>query len=36
MLRTPEPGLAPVPTTDAASGVAGPVTAEELEDDRAA
>jgi glycerol uptake facilitator protein len=34
--------LAPIPTTDAASGVAGPVTAEdsadaeELEDDRAA
>jgi glycerol uptake facilitator protein len=42
MLRTPEPGLAPVPTTDAASGVAGPVTAEdsadaeELGEDRAA
>ncbi|MDT5345391.1 MAG: glycerol uptake facilitator protein [Mycobacterium sp.] len=42
MLRTPEPGLAPVPTIDAASGVAGPVTAEdsadaeELGEDRAA
>jgi glycerol uptake facilitator protein len=29
MLLTPEPGLAPLPTTDAASGVAGPVIAEE-------
>jgi glycerol uptake facilitator protein len=42
MLLTPEPGLAPLPTTDAASRVAGPVTveestdAEELGDDRAA
>jgi glycerol uptake facilitator protein len=42
MMRTPEPGLAPVPTTDAASGVAGPVTAEDraeaedLEEDQAA
>lgn len=32
MLRTPEPGLAPLPTTNAASGVAGPVTAEESAD----
>jgi len=32
MLLTPEPGLAPLPTTDAASGVAGPVTAEESAD----
>lgn len=31
MLLTPEPGLAPVPTTDAASAVAGPVTAEAAE-----
>ena len=29
MLRTPEPGLAPLPTTDSAAGVAGPVTAED-------
>ena len=29
MLLTPEPGLAPPPTTDAASAVAGPVTVEE-------
>ena len=39
MMRTPEPGLAPVPTTDAASGVAGPVTAEDsadAEEDQAA
>lgn len=43
MLLTPEPGLAPLPTTDAASGVAGPVTAEDsaesdeaIENDRAA
>jgi glycerol uptake facilitator protein len=42
MLRTPEPGLAPVPTTGAAAGVAGPVTAEdsadaeEFDQDRAA
>jgi glycerol uptake facilitator protein len=42
MMRTPEPGLAPVPSIDAASGVAGPVTAEEsaeaeeLDEDRAA
>jgi glycerol uptake facilitator protein len=38
MLLTPEPGLAPLPTTDAASAVAGPVTAEESADakDRAA
>ena len=42
MMRTPEPGLAPLPTTDAASGVAGPVTAEDsadaeqLEEDQAA
>ena len=32
MLRTPEPGLAPVPTIDAAAGVAGPVTAEDSAD----
>jgi glycerol uptake facilitator protein len=39
MMRTPEPGLAPVPTTDAASRVAGPVTAEDsadAEEDQAA
>jgi glycerol uptake facilitator protein len=42
MLLTPEPGLAPLPTTDAASTVAGPVTVEEsadpgaLDDGRAA
>ena len=39
MMRTPEPGLAPLPTTDAASGVAGPVTAEDsadAEEDQAA
>jgi glycerol uptake facilitator protein len=45
MLRTPEPGLAPLSTIDAAAGMAGPVTAEdsadgledpELEEDRAA
>ncbi len=42
MMRTPEPGLAPVPSTDAATGVAGPVTAEdsaeaeEFDEDRAA
>jgi glycerol uptake facilitator len=42
MLLTPEPGLAPRPTTDAAAGVAGPVIAEqsadaeELEEDQAA
>jgi glycerol uptake facilitator-like aquaporin len=39
MMRTPEPGLAPVPTTAAAWGVAGPVTAEdsaEAEKDQAA
>jgi glycerol uptake facilitator protein len=42
MLLTPEPGLAPLPTTDAASAVAGPVTVEEsadsgeFDDDRAA
>jgi glycerol uptake facilitator protein len=39
MLLTPEPGLAPVPTTDAAAGVAGPVTMEDsadAEEDRAA
>ena len=39
MMRTPQPGLAPVPTTDAASRVAGPVTAEdsaEAEEDQAA
>ena len=29
MLLTPEPGLAPLPTTEAASRVAGPVTVEE-------
>ncbi|UQX10848.1 MIP/aquaporin family protein [Candidatus Mycobacterium methanotrophicum] len=34
MLLTPEPGLAPLPTTDAASGVAGPVTAEESAEGR--
>jgi glycerol uptake facilitator protein len=32
MLLTPEPGLAPLPTTDAASRVAGPVTAENSAD----
>lgn len=32
MLLTPEPGLAPPPTTDAASTVAGPVTVEDAED----
>ncbi len=32
MLLTPEPGLAPLPTTDAASRVAGPVTAEDSAD----
>jgi glycerol uptake facilitator protein len=39
MLLTPEPGLAPLPTTDAASGVAGPVTVEDsadAEEDQAA
>jgi glycerol uptake facilitator protein len=42
MLMTPEPGLAPPPTTDAASRVAGPVTVEDsadagdLDEDRAA
>lgn len=33
MLLTPEPGMAPLPTTDAASAVAGPVTAEESADE---
>lgn len=32
MLLTPEPGLAPLPTTDAAAGVAGPVTMEDSAD----
>jgi glycerol uptake facilitator protein len=32
MLLTPEPGLAPPPTTDAASAVAGPVTVEDSAD----
>ena len=32
MLLTPEPGLAPPPTTDAAAGVAGPVTVEDSAD----
>ena len=32
MLLTPEPGLAPPPTTDAAATVAGPVTAEDSAD----
>jgi hypothetical protein len=32
MLLTPEPGMAPLPTTDAASAVAGPVTAEDSAD----
>lgn len=32
MLLTPEPGLAPLPTIDAASTVAGPVTAEDSAD----
>lgn len=32
MLLTPEPGLAPLPTTDAASLVAGPVTVEDSAD----
>jgi glycerol uptake facilitator protein len=32
MLLTPEPGLAPPPTTDPASGVAGPVTVEDSAD----
>nr|WP_293052208.1 aquaporin [Mycobacterium sp.] len=32
LLRTPEPGLAPRPTTRAASVVAGPVTAEDVTD----
>jgi glycerol uptake facilitator protein len=32
LLLTPEPGLAPPPTTDAASGVAGPVTVEDSAD----
>jgi glycerol uptake facilitator protein len=32
MLLAPEPGLAPPPTTDAASGVAGPVTVEDSAD----
>ncbi|MDM4141461.1 MULTISPECIES: hypothetical protein [Mycobacterium] len=32
MLLTPEPGLAPPPTTDAAAAVAGPVTAEDSAD----
>jgi glycerol uptake facilitator protein len=39
MLLTPEPGLAPLPTTDAASGVAGPVAVEDsadAEEDQAA
>ncbi|OBG76167.1 aquaporin [Mycobacterium sp. E2462] len=40
LLLTPEPGLAPLPTTDAASMVAGPVTVEDsadgAEDERAA
>lgn len=39
MLLTPEPGLAPPPTTDAAAAVAGPVTAEDsagANEDRAA
>jgi glycerol uptake facilitator protein len=33
MLLTPEPGLAPLPTTHAASGVAGPVTVEDSVDE---
>jgi glycerol uptake facilitator protein len=32
MLLTPEPGMAPLPTTDAASAVAGPVTMEQSAD----
>jgi glycerol uptake facilitator protein len=32
MMLTPEPGLAPPPTTVAASGVAGPVTVEDSAD----
>lgn len=32
MMLTPEPGLTPLPTTDAASRVAGPVTAEDSAD----
>lgn len=32
MLLTPAPGMAPLPTTDAASGVAGPFTVEESAD----
>lgn len=32
MLLTPEPGLAPPTTTDAASAVAGPVTVEDSAD----